>query len=496
MEKSHGRSSLLFPGICLFLFLFLGTTFAAPDRPPNILLILADDLGYGDVGFHGGRIPTPHIDSLARNGMAFEQGYVTAPQCAPSRAGLLTGRYQQKFGFESNFEKPGRSGEPFPGAGLPMEERTMADYLRAAGYHTGVIGKWHLGGEPQFHPLQRGFDEFFGFLGGLSHYLGPTKQAIPGEWDWDPLAEVSASSMGSAERPIPRMIRNNNPVKVTSYLTDVLGEEASAFIERNKDKPWFLYLAFNAPHVPLEASPKYLERFPDIADPSARTYAAMISALDDAVGGTMQTLKNLHLDERTIVVFLSDNGAPLREVPSASNAPLRGEKGNVLEGGVRVPFFAQWEGHIPAGTKIHATVSTLDLLPTFLALAGSPSPPDVELDGKNLLNTLTSGKEPADQRILCWQFRLSQSSPDSIPMWGIRQGSWKLLHGPGMALNGSTNTALFDLGNDIHENHDLSGENPEKRKELEAELRKWMRTLQSPRWGDSKGKASPPIPEE
>jgi len=253
-------------GICIFPY--SGTTYAAETQPPNILVILADDLGYGDIGCHGGKIPTPNIDSLARGGMSFKEGYVTAPQCAPSRAGLLTGRYQEKFGFEYNLDTP----EPFTEhAGcLPLGERTMADYLHASGYHTGIIGKWHLGLEPQFHPLQRGFDEFFGFLNGGSFYLPPGKAKC-----------------------IPGIMRNKTPVQVTSYLTEVFGDEANSYIERNKEKPWFLYLAFNAPHEPWEAPQKYLDRFPSVASQQARTYAAMVSALDDAVGGVLQTLGKL-----------------------------------------------------------------------------------------------------------------------------------------------------------------------------------------------------------
>lgn len=453
---------------------------AAETTAPNILVILADDLGYGDLSCHGGRIPTPNIDSIAKNGMSFQSGYVTAPQCAPSRAGLLTGRYQQKFGFEYN-------GDEFPNYGLPVEEKTIADVLRSAGYHTGAIGKWHLGVTPENHPLQRGFNEFFGFLAGSSHYLQP------------------------GGKPVPGIIRNEKPEKVTTYLTEAFGEEASAYIGRNKDKPWFLYLAFNAPHEPFEAPQKYLDRFPDVSDApieyprtgrgcqNARIYAAMVSALDDAVGQALQTLKDLHLEDRTVIVFLSDNGAPVCVVQPASNGPLHGEKGDTLEGGVRVPFFVEWTGHIPAGTSIQAPVSSLDLFPTFLAMAGTPLPPDARLDGKSLLDTLTTGNEPKENRTLCWLFRLG---PDkALHSWGIRQGRWKFWRGPERALEGnqlfdlakSPQTALFDIENDIHEDKDLSGEQPEKRKALEIALAQWMKTLESPRWGPCAGER-PPLP--
>lgn len=464
----------------LLLCLHFEPTCAAETPPPNILLILADDLGYGDLSCHGGKIPTPNIDSIAKNGMSFKEGYVTAPQCAPSRAGLLTGRYQQKFGFEYN-------GDEFPNYGLPIGEKTMADYLRAAGYHTGVIGKWHLGVTPSLHPLQRGFDEFFGFLAGSSHYLQPN------------------------EAPIPGILRNEKSEQVTSYLTDVFGKEASAYIEKNKDAPWFLYLAFNAPHEPWEAPQSYLDRFPNFSDEpikypgrgcrSERIYAAMISALDDAVGRTLQTLKDLHLGGRTVIVFLSDNGAPICITQPASNGPLRGEKGDVLEGGVRVPFLIQWSGHAPAGATINVPVSTLDLLPTFLAMAGKPLPSDTKFDGQSLLSTLTTGKEPRDDRTLYWLFRLTGNK--ALHSWGIRQGPWKFWHGPERArdsrlfydMANSPRTALFDIEKDIHEDNDLSAQNPEKKKALEAALTEWMQTLQPPKWGSCAGEKAP-LPQE
>jgi arylsulfatase A-like enzyme len=456
---------------------------APAAEKPNILFILADDLGYRDIGCHGGKIPTPHIDSLAKNGMSFDQAYVTAPQCAPSRAGLLTGRYQQRFGFEYNLENP--KGVEEPGAGIAVGEKTVADALRAAGYHTGIIGKWHLGVEPQFHPLEHGFDEFFGFLNGSSHYQMPDG------------------------RPIPGIMRDRKPAKVTSYLTDVLGEEAVSFIERNKNAPWFLYLAFTAPHEPWEASEKHLAKFSDVSDaplqypgrgcPNERTYAAMVSALDDAIGNVLAALKANHLDKRTLVVFLSDNGSPLCVTAPGSNDPLRGEKGDVLEGGIRVPFLAEWPGRIPADVKIHAPVSSLDLFPTFLAAAGAPPAADLSLDGENLLPVLLSGKELSGTRTLYWLFRLSEN--DKLHSWGIREGDLKYWRGPVRFTEGklfrypdmahSPQTALFNIEKDIHEDSDLSAASPEKRSQLVEKLRAWMKELKPAAWGPSAGKPLP-----
>jgi arylsulfatase A-like enzyme len=389
---------------------------------------------------------------------------------------LLTGRYQQRSGFECNHGKSDTLVY-----GLSLEEKTIADRLRAAGYHTGAIGKWHLGETPQFHPLERGFDEFFGFLGGGSHYLMPNG------------------------KPISGILRNREPVLVTSYLTDAFSEEAVSFIEKNQKSPWFLYLAFNAPHGPWEAPEKYLSRFPDVSDapvgnskrgcPNKRVYAAMLSALDDGVGSVLQALKKTGQDQRTLVVFLSDNGAPLHVARMASNAPLRGEKGDLFEGGVRVPFFVEWPGHVPTGVTIKSPVSSLDLLPTFLSAAGQPVPAEARLDGENLLPVLTSGKAPEENRTLYWIFRMSDQNARHT--WAIRDGKWKFLRGPVRLEDGNFDrkkgpqTALYDIETDIHEDRDLSLQNPEKRSELVKKLDAWIKELQPPAWGPAKGEAAP-----
>jgi arylsulfatase A-like enzyme len=411
----------------------------AADKP-NILVILADDLGYGELGCQGNpQIPTPHIDSIAKNGVRFTNGYVTAPICGPSRAGLLTGRYQQQFGFEGNLARA-------KDCGLARTEKTIADRLRAKGYATGMFGKWHLGHTPQFHPTKRGFDWFFGFLGSAHPY-----QFREGA--------LGKSLLGPA-------------AKKFHYSTDAFGAEAAAFIEKHRAVPWFVYLPFNAVHVawgdglfPQDSGP-YRSRFPDIANETRRNYAGMESAMDDAVGVVLARIRKLGLEKKTLIFFTSDNGGPRNT--TSSNAPLRGNKGQLLEGGIREPFCVQWQGHLPAGKVYDHPVSTLDILPTALAAAGAPVGP--KLEGVNLLPYLTGEKADAPHAVLCWRLFNSRA---------IRMGDWKLLDmGDGWK--------LYNLATDIAEKHDLSQQHPAKVKELQAAYDQWNDKNIPPRW-DAKG---------
>ena len=436
-----------------------GTLFSASEKP-NILLIVADDLGYGDLSVQGSKeIPTPNIDTLAKNGVRCTSGYVSSCMCSPSRAGLMTGRSQSRFGHEINWEGNGPSEEK----GLPVTEKTFPQLIKPGGYHTGIIGKWHLGNMERFHPLARGFDEFFGFLGGSHDYLA----------DW---------------RPDNLLQRNRTPVGATGkerdesrYLTTVLGHEAATFIHRHKEWPWFLYLAFNAPHIPQQATAKLLARFAHIPDPMRRTYAAMVSGLDDAVGEVLDQLRRDGLENNTLIVFLSDNGGPL-ERNGSLNTPLSGEKGTMFEGGIRVPFLVQWKAKLPAGKIYDRAVSSLDLLPTALAISGTPAPRDVAFDGVNLIPYLTGERRDDPHETLFWRMK-----PRRI--WAVRAGDDKLImQDKGKPPHPTSKTPrLVNLGTDLKELTDLTATQPGRARELRARYDAWNATLPEPLWQPERG---------
>jgi arylsulfatase A-like enzyme len=427
-----------------------GLRAADPPRKPNIVILLADDLGFADVGFHGCKdIPTPNIDSIARNGVRFTNGYVSGPYCSPTRAGLLTGRYQNRFGHEFN---PG--GRPAGGdKGLPTSETTIADRLRAAGYRTGVVGKWHLGNAPKFHPQKRGFDEFFGFLGGAHTYF-PGKGA-----------------------PI---YRGTTVVMEKEYLTDAFGREAVSFIDRNKDRPFFLYLAFNAVHTPMDATEARLKKFDTLPKGMRRTYAAMHSAMDDAVGRVLDRLRSAGIEENTLIFFLSDNGGPTMKgvtINASRNDPLRGSKRTTLEGGIRVPFAIQWKGKLAAGKVYEQPVIQLDILTTALAAAGVETRPEWKLDGVNLLPYLGGKKTGQPHDTLYWRFGKQMA---------IRRGDWKLVRYDLNAEGGkgvNMTPRLYHLGKDIGEKEDVAARYPDRVKELQSVWDSWNAQLVPPLWG-------------
>lgn len=422
-------------------------------RPPNIVLLVADDMGYADIGVHGSKdIPTPNIDGLARDGVRFTDAYVTGPYCSPTRAGLLTGRYPQRFGHEFNLGALSQFG-------LPLSETTLADRLRAAGYRTAVFGKWHLGGGEKFHPMSRGFDEFFGFLGGEHSYL-------------DTAAE-SANPILDGRKPATAM----------AYLTDALAARAVDFIRREKARPFLLYLAFNAVHTPMHATDKYLARFKDITDPQRRTYAAMLAAMDDAIGRTIATIRDEGLEENTLVIFFSDNGGPTMlgtTINGSSNGPLRGSKRQTWEGGIRVPFIIRWKGHVPEGNTDARPIIQLDALPTVLAAAGIPLGNQSNVDGVNLLPFITGKNQGPAHEALYWRLG---------GMMAIRKGSWKLVktqEGPippdPSVLSDLSAAELYDLAADIGETRNLAPTNPAKAKELADQWQRWNRELAKPLW--------------
>lgn len=416
-------------------------------RKPNIIVILADDLGYADVGFNECKdIPTPNIDSLAKKGVRCSSGYVSHPFCSPTRAGLLTGRYQQRFGHENN---PAWLPEDNR-VGLPLNQVTVAQVMKDAGYVTGAIGKWHQGAAPCFHPNERGFVEYFGFLGGGHMYM-------PGD-------------KGGVEYTVP-VLRNKQPVEQKEYMTDLLSGEAVSFINRYRDKPFFLYLAYNAVHTPLQAPEKYLNRFMHITDEKRRTYAAMNSAMDDGIGRVLQVLREHGLEENTMVWFFSDNGGP--SVVPASNAPLKGYKGNVYEGGVRVPFVVQWKGKLPEGKVYDEPVISLDVFATSAALACAKVPESHKLDGVNIVPYLSGENKGIPHDVLHWR------SGGSAGRWAVRQGRYKLV-------KEGAESELFDLVSDVGESKNLAADKPELVKQLQKLHDSWNAELMEPLWQNPK----------
>ena len=436
--------------VALFLssFCIFHSAFSAQ---PNILIFLADDLGYADIGVNGCKdIPTPNIDSIAKNGVRFTDGYATHCVCSPSRAGLMSGMYQHRFGFEHN-SGPERFADP--DFGMPREIPSLAEKLKAAGYATGMIGKWHIGFKEGLRPHERGFDCHFGFLSGARTYL-------PGKTDNDPV------------------LRNGEPVTTTKYLTDEFADEAVGFIERsqgtkneepptkNSAKPFFLYFAFNAVHSPMDANP-YSAALSGIADEKRRTYGGMLSGLDAAVGKVLAKVRELGQEENTLVMFYSDNGGPTHQTTSR-NDPLRGEKGQFYEGGIRVPFLMQWKAKVKAGGTYTQPVMGFDCHATALAAGGITIPEGKPLDGVNLLPFVNAESPGAPHHFLCWRAGTQKA---------IRMGDWKLVQ------EGRSGSAqLFNLKTDLSETTDLATKEPAKFTELAAKFAEWEKGTQPAKW--------------
>jgi arylsulfatase A-like enzyme len=438
------------------------SAWAATTSPPNLIVILTDDQGYHDVGFNGCKdIPTPNLDSIASNGVCFTSGYIASALSSPSRAGLLTGRYPQRFGYERDQEWQPNN----PNAGLPLSETTLADVLGKAGYETGFIGKWHLGFNPAMNPLKRGFGEFFGFLG-AGHRYEPDELVI------DQTRKVKS------EYDSWRLwlTRNYELVKTTNYVTDELSDEAVRFVVRHKDNPFFLLLSYNAPHDPLQAPEKYLSRFPKIQGIHRRTYAAMMSAVDDGVGAVLAELRRQGLVEQTLVVYLSASGGAL-DWNSSDNFPLRGAKGSPWEGGWRVPFTMQWPGHLPKGMFFDQPVLSLDIFATITALANAPVNPEVPLDGVNLVPYLTGLKTGAPH--------------DSVYMRIAERGGYAVRSGEYKLVVPSTDkpAELYNLSRDISECNNLAAAKPEAMQELVKKYAGWRQAMTPV---ESSGKTSSP----
>lgn len=409
---------------------------------PNILVILADDMGYADSGVYNCKdIPTPNIDSLARNGARFSNAYVTGCVCSPSRAGLLTGRYQQRFGFDANAEGKSKPGDKGPRA-LDINQVTFAQRMKELGYTTGIIGKWHVGSDEGYLPTQRGFDEFYGYL---------------------PYGIAAEPPNG------PPIYRGTNIVGKPKNHMEQFCTEALSFIDRHSNEPFFLYLPFSAVHGPFVGPQPYLSRFDNMTPAKRATYAADVSQMDDIIGRVMARLRERGLEEKTLVFFLSDNGGP---GGASDNTPLRGTKWTLWEGGIRVPFIVQWKGHIPAGRVLTEPVIQIDILPTAVAAAGGDVKTDWNLDGTNLLPLLEGKTSAAPHDALFWRFGVQ---------YAVRRGDWKLVK-PHI----DSAPLLFNLAADIGESNNLATTEAEKTKQLQSLWDAWNAKNEPPRWIDER----------
>lgn len=410
---------------------------SARSKRPNVIVIVSDDGGWADFGFNNCKdFKTPALDSLAHQGVVFNNGYVTGSVCSPSRAGLLIGKMQTRFGHEHNIH-------PGSGVGLSQKEKTLADRLKAVGYATAAFGKWHLGAPEGYRPSERGFDYSYTFLAGSRGYYPDQKET-------------------DSERTLRR---NNVPEKLTEYISDAIGNDAATFIRKAPaDKPLFMYVAFNCPHSPMQAKEGYEDRFSSLANKKRRTLAAMQTSLDENVGKIVQALKDRDELDNTLIWFVNDNGAGTYW--AFDNGILRGKKGSLFDGGIKVAFFATWpKGGITTGKRMEHPMSSLDISATSLAAAGIPV--DQELEGVNLLPYLKTPEASYPNRTLCWR----QGN-----IGAIQSGGWKLI------LADQKPLLLVDLKKDPGEKVNLATSSPEKAKELLSLWNEWDKKNVEPHW--------------
>ncbi|OHX64631.1 sulfatase-like hydrolase/transferase [Flammeovirga pacifica] len=443
------------PLIALVIFAYKSIDKKKPNKKPNVIVVLVDDLGYKDVGFNGSEeIPTPNIDRIANEGVKFTNGYVTYAVCGPSRAGLITGRYQDRFGSGRNpLWAPNDIDQ-----GLSLEEETIADVLGREGYKSIALGKWHLGAHEALRPLKRGFDEFYGFLTGGHRYF-------PEEWTLSDISQITKHN----EAYRTKLLRNNTRVEEKEYLTDALSREAVRFVDENSEEPFFMYLAYNAPHAPLQATPKYLERFEHMEEGKRKTYCAMVSAVDDGVGLLLEKLDEKKIADNTIVIFLSDNGGSPKI--KADNAPLRGHKGSIYEGGVRVPFAMRWPNQIKKGMVYDQPVISLDIMATAVDYANAS--PKKTLDGVNIVPFIKGDKSGTPHESLRWRHYDKKS-------YTVRMGDMKYLH----LYNKKSekyHKEFYNVSEDIGEKNNLKLSSKEEEK-LQNEYNKWVEQMVKPKY--------------
>ncbi|MFW8592081.1 sulfatase-like hydrolase/transferase [Glaciecola sp. 2405UD65-10] len=451
--------SYIFSASCLLS----GLATATEQAPrPNILLVLTDDQGYADVGFSqyaSKDIKTPNLDALAQGGITFDSAYVAHPFCGPSRAALMTGRYPHKIGSQFNLPVNGSA------AGIDTNEEFISKTLQKAGYFTGAIGKWHLGEQAQYHPNARGFDEFYGFLGG-GHKFFPAQY-------YKQYEHVKKQGVKFFNDYITPLQHNGVEVRETEYMTDALSREAIKFINKAADdtsQPFFLYLAYNAPHVPLEAKEEDLALFKHIKDEKRRTYAAMVYAVDRGINNIVESLKASGQYDNTLIVFLSDNGGKVQY--GGVNKPLKEGKGSAREGGHRVPMMMHWPSKIGAAKRYPHPVSALDLYPTFLSLAGAEAPAKKELDGKDIWAHLSDGTSAREGESL-YVMRHRKAAHDV----SVRRDQWKAVR--------TKNTGkwqLYNIEKDISETNDLSKTHPVILQDLVNDVAHWSWSNVQPLW--------------
>ncbi len=451
--------------VCLLVLLY---TTAYADSRPNIIVIMADDLGYNDLGVYGCTdIPTPHLDKLANEGVRFTSGYVTWPMCGPSRAGFLTGIHQSQFGYYENVSAPFD-----PKQGLPKME-TIASLLQKQGYVTGGVGKWHMGTTDDQHPNAMGFDDWFGFLSGGRMYYPLDHPSYKGRFT--PIKRPMHHKYLQHTLPV---IHNRTPVQWDQYLTRELTDAGIRFLEKNQDKPFFLFMSYNAPHLDLEAPEETIAKFP--ADkmtkvpgvkPEARSiYGAMVYEMDEGIGQLLAKVDELELNENTVVWFLSDNGGMKR---TSDNRPLKGAKGGAYEGGLRVPMFVKWPGQTPAGSVLDAPVTALDIGATAIAMAGG-DPEAAGLHGKDIRPYMTQQSAEPPHEVLYWH-TARNTNPEGV----IREGDFKLIIG-------KNKLELYNLKDDLGERKDLAASYPEKVQTMKARWLKWDEDKKPPLWKGGK----------
>lgn len=452
LNKMIKNLILLILLLCRLNLLSAQNEFTSLSTQPNVIIILADDLGYEDVGFNGCKdIPTPNIDKIASHGVKFTNAYVSYAVCGPSRAGIITGRYQDRFGFGRNpLFAPND-----PEMGLPLSEETLAEALKKANYKSVAIGKWHLGAHKTLRPLKRGFDDFYGFLSGGHQYF-PENWILKDEYDVKTQFDAYYT----------KLLRDNTRVEEDEYLTDALSREAVHYIDKYKNQSFFMYLAYNAPHGPLQATQKYLNRFDNIKEKKRKTYAAMVSAVDDGVGKVLHKLEQLGLSENTIICFLSDNGGPEKKNGS-NNGILRGGKSDVFEGGIRVPFAIKWPAKIASGLVYDKPIISLDIFATVIAQTTFPVKTKNLLDGINIIPFLTGEKKSIPHEYLFWRkFDVNDYASRNA------KGD-KIVHRKNIDM-------LFDLEKDMQETTNLIKKSPQSFQNLKNSYKDWENQMLKP----------------